>query len=69
MMLKIGFSDQNIVALVDCNNSTYPERVFDPPGRQAGGGVSNNDGCLVSRSNEVKALNIPMARRASNMRH
>jgi DNA polymerase V len=62
MMLKIGFSDQNIVALVDCNNFYVScERVFDPSleGKPVAV-LSNNDGCLVSRSNEVKALNIPM---------
>ena len=61
-MLKIGFSDQNIVALVDCNNFYVScERVFDPSleGKPVAV-LSNNDGCLVSRSNEVKALNIPM---------
>ena len=62
-MLKIGFSDQNIVALVDCKTISYVscERVFDPSleGKPVAV-LSNNDGCLVSRSNEVKALNIPM---------
>lgn len=61
-MLKIGFSDQIIVALVDCNNFYVScERVFDPSleGKPVAV-LSNNDGCLVSRSNEVKALNIPM---------
>lgn len=51
------------VALVDCNNFYVScERVFDP--RLEGKPVvvlSNNDGCAVARSNEVKALGIKMA--------
>ncbi len=50
-------------ALVDCNNFFVScERVFDP--RLEGRPVvvlSNNDGCAISRSNEAKALGIPMA--------
>ena len=49
-------------ALVDCNNFYAScERVFQP---QLNGKpiviLSNNDGCIISRSDEVKALNIPM---------
>lgn len=61
-MNKIGLTDQDIVALVDCNNFYVScERVFDPSleGKPVAV-LSNNDGCLVSRSNEVKALKIPM---------
>ncbi len=51
-----------IFALVDCNNFYAScERVFDP--KLAGRPVvvlSNNDGCVVARSNEAKALGIPM---------
>ncbi len=50
------------VALVDCNNFYVScERVFDP--RLQGVPVvvlSNNDGCAVARSDEVKALGIGM---------
>lgn len=50
------------IALVDCNNFYVScERVFNP--RLEGKPVvvlSNNDGCAVSRSNEVKALGIAM---------
>lgn len=50
------------IALADCNNFYVScERVFDP--RLRGKPVvvlSNNDGCVVARSNEVKALGIPM---------
>ncbi|MBN1796262.1 MAG: Y-family DNA polymerase [Sedimentisphaerales bacterium] len=53
---------KKIFALVDCNNFYVScERVFDPS--LEGEPVivmSNNDGCVVSRSNEVKALGIKM---------
>ena len=51
-----------IFALVDCNNFYVScERVFNP--KLIGKPVvvlSNNDGCAVARSNEVKDLGIPM---------
>jgi DNA polymerase V len=51
-----------MIALVDCNNFYVScERVFQP--RLRGKPVvvlSNNDGCVVARSTEVKALGIPM---------
>lgn len=50
------------LALVDCNNFYVScERVFNP--KLEGKPVvvlSNNDGCAVSRSNEVKALGLKM---------
>lgn len=50
------------IALVDCNNFYVScERMFNP--RLEGKPVvvlSNNDGCAVARSNEVKALGIKM---------
>ena len=51
-----------VFALVDCNNFYAScERVFDPSLKQRPIVVlSNNDGCIVARSNEVKALKIPM---------
>ena len=51
-------------ALVDCNNFYAScERVFRPAleGRPVVV-LSNNDGCVVARSAEAKALGIPMAR-------
>lgn len=49
-------------ALVDCNNFYAScERVFNP--RLEGKPVvvlSNNDGCIIARSNEAKKLGIPM---------
>ncbi|MFA6271270.1 MAG: Y-family DNA polymerase [Candidatus Paceibacterota bacterium] len=50
------------LALIDCNNFYVScERVFNP--RLIGRPVvvlSNNDGCVVARSNEVKALGVRM---------
>lgn len=51
------------IALVDCNNFYVScERLFQPAleGRPVVV-LSNNDGCVVSRSAEVKALGVPMA--------
>lgn len=54
---------QRAIALVDCNNFYVScERVFQP--RLEGKPVvvlSNNDGCVVSRSQEVKDLGMKMA--------
>jgi DNA polymerase V len=50
------------IALVDCNNFYVScERVFNPglEGRPVVV-LSNNDGCAVARSNEVKALGVKM---------
>jgi len=49
-------------ALVDCNNFYVScERVFQPQyNGKAVVILSNNDGCVISRSNEAKALGIPM---------
>lgn len=49
-------------ALVDCNNFYAScERAFNPSLRDKPIVVlSNNDGCVIARSNEAKALGIPM---------
>lgn len=49
-------------ALVDCNNFYAScERVFNPNLRnQPIVVLSNNDGCVIARSNEAKALGVPM---------
>src|SRR5687768_17693318 len=49
-------------ALVDCNNFYAScERVFNPCLRDKPVVVlSNNDGCVIARSNEAKTLGIPM---------
>tara|TARA_R110002012_G_scaffold62590_1_gene164627 strand:- start:8809 stop:10083 length:1275 start_codon:yes stop_codon:yes gene_type:complete len=51
-----------MIALVDCNNFYVScERVFNPKleGRPVGV-MSNNDGCVVARSAEIKQLGVPM---------
>ena len=50
------------IALVDCNNFYAScERVFQPELRGVPLVVlSNNDGCVIARSNEAKALGIAM---------
>ena len=53
-----------MIALVDCNNFYVScERVFDPSlvARPAVV-LSNNDGCIVARSEEAKALGIEMGK-------
>ncbi|MDG2443956.1 MAG: Y-family DNA polymerase [Flavobacteriaceae bacterium] len=49
-------------ALVDCNNFYAScERVFNPSLQNKPVAVlSNNDGCIIARSDEVKKLNLPM---------
>ena len=61
-MLSVKPSERRRIALVDCNNFYAScERVFRLDWQQRPLGVlSNNDGCLVARSNELKDANIPM---------
>jgi len=61
-MNTAGKKNDNIVALVDCNNFYVScERVFNPKLHNKPVAVlSNNDGCIVSRSQEIKDLKIPM---------
>ena len=49
-------------ALVDCNNFYAScERVFNPSLRKKPIAIlSNNDGCVIARSDEAKALGLPM---------
>ena len=57
-------------ALVDCNNFYVScERVFDPSlnGKPVVV-LSNNDGCVISRSNEAKAIGIPMGKPAFELK-
>ena len=51
-----------IFALVDCNNFFVScERVFRPDlWNRPVAVLSNNDACIVARSNEVKAMGVPM---------
>jgi DNA polymerase V len=52
-----------LYGLCDCNNFYAScERVFRPDlAHQPVIVLSNNDGCVIARSNEVKKLGIPMA--------
>ena len=54
---------KTVIALIDCNNFYVScERVFQP--RLEGRPVvvlSNNDGCVVARSQEVRDLGVKMA--------
>jgi DNA polymerase V len=59
------------VALMDCNNFYAScERAFNPSliGRPVVV-LSNNDGCIISRSAEAKALDIPMGEPEFKCRH
>ena len=49
-------------ALVDCNNFYVScERVFQPAlERRPVVVLSNNDGCIIARSDEAKSLGVPM---------
>lgn len=51
-----------MIGLVDCNNFFVScERLFNPSLEgKAVVVLSNNDGCVISRSNEAKVLGIPM---------
>jgi len=53
---------ENLFALIDCNNFYVScERVFNPQYQgKAVVVLSNNDGCIIARSNEAKALGIAM---------
>src|SRR5690242_13588452 len=55
-------NENNMFALIDCNNFFVScERVFNPRLKHKPVIVlSNNDGCVVARSNEVKKLGVPM---------
>src|SRR5687767_11696163 len=51
-----------MIALVDCNNFYAScERLFDPKlDNRPVVVLSNNDGCVIARSNEAKAIGIQM---------
>jgi len=62
---------KKLFALVDCNNFYAScERLFRP---ELNGKpvvvLSNNDGCIVARSNEAKALGIPMGEPLFKAKH
>ena len=57
-MSSINSNKKNKIALIDCNSFYVScERLFNPRIRRKPVVVlSNNDGCIISRSNEAKAL-------------
>lgn len=61
----------NMFALIDCNNFYAScERVFRPDlNGQPIVVLSNNDGCVIARSNEAKALGVPMGAPAFEYKH
>ena len=61
---QMGFSPfSNMYAIVDCNNFYCScERLFKPHlDNKPVVVLSNNDGCIISRSDEAKALGVDMA--------
>ena len=62
-MIEEDRKKETVFALIDCNNFFCScERVFRPDLRDRPVAVlSNNDGCIVARSQEVKDLGVPMA--------
>ena len=60
-----------MIALADCNNFYAScERVFNPGLRNKPIVVlSNNDGCIIARSNEAKSLGIKMGEPVFKVRH
>ncbi len=61
-VIRIGLTMSSIFALVDCNNFYVScERVFNPglTGKPVVV-LSNNDGCVIARSNEAKTIGIGM---------
>jgi DNA polymerase V len=58
----MGHPQNPLIAVIDCNNFYVScERLFNPAWKTRPMVVlSNNDGCVVARSQEAKALGIPM---------
>jgi len=63
--------NSSLIALVDCNNFYVScERVFRPDlWHKPVAVLSNNDGCIVARSQEVKNLGIKMATPVHQVKH
>ena len=59
------------IAIIDCNNFYAScERVFNPKlNKKPVIVLSNNDGCVIARSQEVKDLGIPMGIPVFKIRH
>jgi DNA polymerase V len=68
----MSFTKQDsYIAIVDCNNFYAScERVFNPTlNKKPVIVLSNNDGCVIARSQEVKDLGIPMGIPIFKIRH
>ena len=65
------FAMKPVIALCDANAFYCScEQVFDPSLRNRPLGVlSNNDGCIISRTSELKALGVAMGTPAFKVRH
>jgi len=63
-------SENSLLGLIDCNNFYVScERLFQPKLEgQAVVVLSSNDGCVIARSQEAKALGIPMGAPAFELR-
>ena len=61
-MSSINSSKKNKIALIDCNSFYVScERLFNPKiNTRPVVVLSNNDGCVISRSTEAKKLGIKM---------
>ena len=59
---NLYYTQSSMIALADCNNFYAScERVFNPKlERKPVVVLSNNDGCIIARSNEAKKLGIKM---------
>jgi DNA polymerase V len=70
-LCKLTSKKLKVIALIDCNNFFVScERVFQPKYNNVPVGVlSNNDGCFVARSNEVKSIGIPMGAPLHQYKH
>ncbi|MGM0914286.1 MAG: Y-family DNA polymerase [Pseudomonadota bacterium] len=70
MSIRCSLGANAVIGLIDCNNFYVScERAFQP--RLEGvpvGVLSNNDGCVIARSNELKALGVEMGTPAFEMR-
>ena len=67
----MDIANKKIFALVDCNNFYAScERIFRPDLEAKPIAVlSNNDGCIIARSAEVKAMGIPMGEPFFKVKH
>ena len=66
-----SIKQDSYIAIVDCNNFYAScERVFNPRlNNKPVIVLSNNDGCVIARSQEVKDLGIPMGIPVFKIKH